>query len=135
MAQEMIEKRRSRARTPRATQPVLARMPPKSIRKMLAIRKIRHPLTHDKFFADFSTVAHALHGIKEKYRRRVVALTAVRARSRGAHTVEIRSELSSEMLFELRKCTQGVMFAAPKRVLMTCAKLRRGKWAGLLTSV
>jgi hypothetical protein len=78
MAQEIIEKRRSRARTPRATQPVLARMPPKSIRKILAIRKIRHPLTYDKIFPDFSTVAHAMQGIKEKYRKSVVALTALR---------------------------------------------------------
>jgi len=52
-----------------------------------------------KIFPDFSTVAHAIRGIKEKYRRRVVALTAVRDRSEGAHTAEIRRELSPEMLF------------------------------------
>src|SRR6266404_5888737 len=80
MAQEIIEKRRSSARTPRATQPVLSRMPPKSIRKILASKKIVIPLRYDNIFPDFSTVAHALHGIKEKYRKSVDLFTALRTR-------------------------------------------------------
>jgi hypothetical protein len=76
MAQEIMEKRRSRARTPRATHPVFARMLPKSIRKKLAIRKIRHPLTYDKIFPDLSTVAHENVGIKGKRQKSVGVLSA-----------------------------------------------------------
>jgi hypothetical protein len=82
MAQEIMEKRRSRARTPRATHPVFARMLPKSIRKKLAIRKIRHPLTYDKIFPDFSTVAHENDGIKGKQEKTVGVLNALK----GAYT-------------------------------------------------
>jgi hypothetical protein len=78
MAQEMIEKRRSRARTPRATNPVLARMLPRSIRKKLAIRKIRHPLTYDQIFPDSSTVAHENDGIKGKRQKNVGVLSAAK---------------------------------------------------------
>jgi len=38
---------------------------------MLAIKKIRHPLTYDKIFPDFSTVAHENGGIKEKREKSV----------------------------------------------------------------
>jgi hypothetical protein len=71
-----MEKRRSRARTPRATHPVLARMLPRSIRKRLAIRKIRHPLTYGRIFPDFSTVAHENDGIKGKREKNVGVLSA-----------------------------------------------------------
>jgi hypothetical protein len=51
-------------------------MLPKSIRKKLAIRKIRHPLTYDKIFPGFSTVAHENDGIKGKRQKSVASLTA-----------------------------------------------------------
>src|SRR4029077_19197205 len=40
MAHEIIEKRRRKIRTPRATQPVLARMPPRSIKRTAASTRI-----------------------------------------------------------------------------------------------
>src|ERR1700719_51499 len=107
MAQEIIEKRRSRARTPRATHPVLARMPPKSIRKILAIRKIRHPLSHGKIFPNFSTVAHAPDGIKEKYRKSVVAFTALTALGRRPRRLGTAGNSVVRCLFELRSLYGG----------------------------
>src|SRR5258707_8969736 len=76
MAQEMLEKRRSSTSTPRATQPVLARMLPRSINRTAANKKITLSPQFRLKFPDFSTVAHENHGIKGKRRKSVVVLTA-----------------------------------------------------------
>src|SRR6266478_5988157 len=77
MAQEMMEKRRSNTSTPRATQPVLARMPPRSIKRTAANTKMALSPQFFRIFWAFSTVAHENDGIKEKWRKSVVVLTAL----------------------------------------------------------
>jgi hypothetical protein len=67
-------------------------------------------------FADFSTVAHANHGIKEKCRKSVVVLTALRAvRKRAARLKS--AETAGNMLFVLVVSTKTVMLGAGKAML------------------
>jgi hypothetical protein len=65
-------------------------MLPKSIRKKLAIRKIRHPLTYDKIFPDFRTVAHENDGIKGKQEKSVGVLSAGRGGGGASGTMLAR---------------------------------------------
>ena len=76
MAHEIIEKTRSKIRTPRATQPVLARMLPRSIKRTAASTKIVLSPQFWRNFSDFSTVAHALQGSNETRQKTVVVLMA-----------------------------------------------------------
>src|SRR2546423_15554742 len=74
MAQETTEKRRSNARTPRATQPVFWRMLPRSIKKNVVNRKMTSSPQFWQNFFDFRTVAHATRGINEVWRNNVALL-------------------------------------------------------------
>jgi hypothetical protein len=91
MAQEMIEKSRSNTSTPRATQPVLARMPPRSIKRTAANTKMALSPQFFRIFWAFSTVAHENDGIKEKWRKSVVVLTALLTAADTAHTLNYLS--------------------------------------------
>jgi hypothetical protein len=70
MAQETTEKIPSKIKMPRATQPVSARMLPRSAMNTTESRRMSQPLDEDSIFTYLRNVAHAYRVVKQMRCRR-----------------------------------------------------------------